>query len=99
MPSMTRRLHDALDRALRPLSRRLPQTPVVDALYHRLLFIWKHGRLPRRDARLWNDVLFRVKTSDEILDPLRVFVTDKEFVRLMCVTSSGTATTYPRWRC
>jgi hypothetical protein len=78
---MTRQLHDSLDRALRPLSRRLPQSPVVDALYHRLLFIWKHGRLPRRDARLWNDVLFRVKTTDEILDPLRVFVTDKEFAK------------------
>jgi hypothetical protein len=50
----------------------------VDRLYHQLLFLWKHGRLPRRDALLWNDRWFRVKTSDEILDPLRVFVTDKE---------------------
>ena len=30
----------------------------------------------------FNDVLYRIKTTDEILDPLRVFVTDKEFVKL-----------------
>jgi hypothetical protein len=30
---------------------------------------------------MWNDVWYQVKTSGEILDPLRVFVTDKEFVK------------------
>jgi hypothetical protein len=30
---------------------------------------------------LWNDVWYRVKTSDEIVDPLRVFVSDKEHVK------------------
>lgn len=29
-----------------------------------------------------NDVLYRIKTGDEILDPLRVFVTDKELVKI-----------------
>lgn len=74
-------LHSALDKALKPLSHLLPRSKVVDKAYHGLLFFWKHGRLPRRDALLWNDMLYRVKTSDEILDPLRVFVTDKEFVK------------------
>jgi hypothetical protein len=74
-------IHRALDRALKPLSHLLPRSHAVDRLYHRLLFVWKHGRLPRRDTLLWNDVWFRVKTSDEILDPLRVFVTDKEYVK------------------
>lgn len=31
---------------------------------------------------LFNDVLHRIKTTDEILDPLRVFVSDKEFVKV-----------------
>jgi len=78
---MGERLHRAIDRALKPLSHLLPENRAVDRLYHHLLFLWKHGRLPRRDARLWNDMWFRVKTTDEILDPLRVFVTDKEFVK------------------
>ena len=30
---------------------------------------------------VWNDVFYRIKTSDEILDPLRVFVSDKELVK------------------
>ena len=45
-------------------------------------FVQAHNRLPRRRNALFNDVLFYLKTSDEILDPLRVFVTDKEFVKL-----------------
>lgn len=75
---MTQGLHRAVNRALKPLSKLLPRNRAVDRLYHHLLFVWKHGRLPRHDARLWNDMWFRLKTSDEILDPLRVFVTDKE---------------------
>ena len=31
---------------------------------------------------LFHDVLYRIKTTNEILDPLRVFVSDKEFVKL-----------------
>ncbi len=37
----------------------------------------KHRRWPG-DALLWNDVRYRIKTSNEILDPLSVFVSDKE---------------------
>jgi hypothetical protein len=42
----------------------------------------QHDRWPRQRSARFNDVLFRLKTSDGILDPLRVFVTDKEFVKL-----------------
>ena len=38
-------------------------------------------RLPSKHP-LFNDVLYKIKTSNEIIDPLRVFVTDKEFVKL-----------------
>lgn len=38
---------------------------------------------------MFNDVLFRIKTSDEILDPLRVFVSDKEFVKLYVTALVG----------
>ncbi len=44
-------------------------------------FALRHERLPTKSL-LFNDVLYRIKVSEEILDPLRVFVTDKEFVKL-----------------
>ena len=78
---MESRLHRTIEKGLKPLSQLLPHNRAIDRLYHRLLFLWKHGRLPRRDALLWNDMWYRVKTTDEILDPLRVFVTDKEHVK------------------
>jgi hypothetical protein len=75
------RLHRAFDRALKPLSHLLPRSEKLDRVYHHLLFLWKHGRMPRPDNLMWNDVWFRLKTSGEILDPLRVYVTDKQFLK------------------
>jgi TupA-like ATPgrasp len=37
----------------------------------------------------FNDVLYRIKTTFEILDPLRVFITDKEFVKIYINTVVG----------
>jgi len=71
------------------LKRRvLPYNRFGDNLYHRLLFLSKHRRLPG-DEMLWNDVLYRLKTTDEILDPLRVFVSDKELVKLYIRATIG----------
>ena len=69
-----------LDKALPKLRRHLPHNRFGDNLYHRLLFFKKHGRWPGNQM-LWNDVWYRIKTGDEILDPLRVFVSDKEHVK------------------
>jgi hypothetical protein len=69
-----------LGKTLPLLKRYLPRNRFGDNLFHRLLFLKNHRRLPSR-RRLWNDVLFQVKTSDEILDPLRVYVSDKEHVK------------------
>ena len=69
-----------LDKALPRLRRHLPYNRFCDNFYHRLLFLRKHGRLPSR-RQLWNDVWFRVKTSNEISEPLRVRVSDKELVK------------------
>jgi teichuronopeptide biosynthesis TupA-like protein len=68
--------------------RLLPYNRFGDNLYHRLLFLSKHRRLPG-DEMLWNDVLYRLKTTDEILDPLRVFVSDKELVKLYIRATIG----------
>ena len=69
-----------LDMLLPRLLRHLPYTRFFDNLYHRLLFLKKHHRFPKQQM-MWNDVWFRIKTSGEIENPLRVYVSDKEQVK------------------
>ena|SRR5688572_28776418 len=73
-------LYRLLDKALPGLKRYLPHNRFGDNLFHRVVFLRKHHRLPSRRL-LWNDVWYRVKTSREIREPLRVFVSDKEHVK------------------
>jgi hypothetical protein len=61
--------------------KEIPETRAGDELFSYILFRRCHGREPSNQM-LFNDVLYKIKTSDEILDPLRVFVTDKEFVKI-----------------
>jgi TupA-like ATPgrasp len=63
------------------LKRLLPENRWGDRVYGFLFFYASHRRRPT-NSMTFNDVLYRIKTTDEILDPLRVFVTDKEFVKL-----------------
>lgn len=64
-----------------PQTRKLlPRNRLGDRIYGLLLFVASHGRLPNK-SMTFNDVLYQMKTTDEIIDPLRVFVTDKEFVK------------------
>lgn len=73
-------IYETLDKAWPRLRRVLPFTPTFDRLYHHLHFLHKHRRIPN-GRMLWNDVWYRVKTTDEIRSPLRVFVSDKENVK------------------
>jgi hypothetical protein len=61
--------------------RSLPHNRLGDRVFSYVRFATFQKRLPR-NALIYNDVIYRIKTSHEILDPLRVFVTDKEFVKL-----------------
>jgi hypothetical protein len=70
-----------LKRSYRLFLDSLPQTRSFDYLISLLIFWRKHKRLPKVDGGLFNDSLFYLKTTDEILDPLRVYVSDKEFVK------------------
>lgn len=65
----------------RLLRRIVPENRCGDRLIAFTNFIRVHRRLPT-DSMLFNDVLYRLKTSSEIIDPLRVFISDKEFVKL-----------------
>jgi hypothetical protein len=81
-----------LDRAVRygykRMLRSIPEGRVGDKVYSYIDFVVTHKRAPSR-AKLFNDELYRIKTTDEILDPLRVFVSDKEFVKLYVKSRIG----------
>jgi hypothetical protein len=79
-PTMATIIHQTFDKAWPRIRRALPFNPTFDRLFHRLNFYRKHRRMPN-GKMLFNDVLYRLKTSNEILDPLRVFVSDKEHVK------------------
>lgn len=59
----------------------IPESRLGDHLYSFINFIRIHRRLPG-NKMLFNDFLYRIKISDEIIDPLRVFVSDKDYVKL-----------------
>jgi hypothetical protein len=66
----------------------IPENRLGDHFVAFINFVRAHRRLPSHKI-LFNDVLYRIKTSDEIIDPLRVFVSDKEFVKLFVKTVVG----------
>lgn len=70
-----------LGNVYRGFLKNLPQNRNCDALAALVIFLRSHRRLPKINGGLFNDFLFYLKTTDEILDPRRVFVSDKEYVK------------------
>lgn len=61
--------------------RWLPENRFGDNIIALITFLRAHHRFPTNRLIL-NDVLYKIKTTDEIIDPLRVFVSDKEFAKI-----------------
>lgn len=68
--------------------RSIPENRLGDQFFSFITFVRMHRRLPTQKL-LFNDVLYRIKTTNEIIDPLRVFVSDKEFVKLYVKAVAG----------
>jgi hypothetical protein len=83
---MTKSVHKALRGLLLDL---LPEADWVDNAIAFGEFVRAHRRLPRRGRYLFNDVLYQIKTSAEIFDPLRMFVSDKEYVKTYVKAVAG----------
>ena len=66
----------------------MPRNRLGDRVVSYINFIMNNNRLPKEQLTL-NDVLYRIKTTDEILDPLRVFVSDKEFLKVFVSATIG----------
>jgi hypothetical protein len=72
----------------RSFLRSLPENRFGDQLVSTLQFLRHHKRLPN-SAMMYNDVLHRIKTSDDMLHPLRIFVSDKEYMKLYVRAVAG----------
>jgi hypothetical protein len=66
---------------LRLLRKLTPYNRFGDKLICFFDFYVSHRRIATNEL-IFNDVLYKIKSTDEIINPLRVFVTDKEFVKL-----------------
>ena len=59
----------------------LPKCSIFDSLYNYLYFVYCHRRIPRPRNKTFLDQIFRIKTTKEALNPLRVLTSDKELVK------------------
>jgi len=74
--------------ASRTFGRTIPETPLGDRFYAHRRFVMRLWRLPTNN--MWfHDVMYRIKTNGEITNPLRVFVSDKEFSKLYVKATAG----------
>ena len=80
--------------AFKRLMHFIPTCRFGDLVFSYLRFMIRHRRRPT-SAPLFNDVLYKMKTTNEIIDPLRVFVSDKEFVKLYVKAVVGDAYNVP----
>lgn len=62
------------------LHRVLPYNDTSDIFLNYLAFFINHKRLPQ-DRYYFNDYLFKIKNTNEILNPIRQFVSDKFLVK------------------
>lgn len=68
--------------------RDLPKNRVGDEIFSYVLFQICHGRTPTKE-KLFNDILYNTKVTNEIIDPLRVFISDKEYVKIFVKSVVG----------
>lgn len=79
---------ETINQFFRSLKILITRNKIGDKLSWLIRFIQVHKRLPTNKL-LFNDVLYKIKTTNEILDPLRVFVSDKEFVKVYIKSTVG----------
>lgn len=66
-----------------------PANNTGDAIFSWYRFVKRHRRLPRKSSALVNDRLYRMKVDGTLLDPLRQFISGKEYVKLYVAVTVG----------
>jgi len=82
MEKFLRQVHSVLEFCL-------PRTPLFDRFCAWVLFIITQHRMPRPKRLYFNDQLYRIKSTDAIMEPLRQFVSDKEYLRMYVAHKVG----------
>ena len=67
----------------------LPKAIFFDKLTALINFYRAHRRLPRKNQPLINNIFFKIKTSNEIINPVRVFTSDKYLVKTFISAAVG----------
>ena len=68
----------------------LPSTQWADALVAITQYVRRHKRIPRlRNPLLFNEHLLRIKLDGTLADPLRQYVTDKDYVKHYVASAVG----------
>lgn len=63
------------------LHKTLPYNDKIDCFLNYLKFLIWQRRLPKKNVLLFNDYLYRIKNTDEILNPIRQLISDKYLVK------------------
>ena len=79
----------------RLLSKCLPKSLFFDNVFATIKFLRVHRRFPQIGRDSFNDKLFQVKATEEILNPLRTFTTDKEYFKIFVRSTVGEAHVVP----
>lgn len=77
------------DASIRLVKRILPKNYLGDRATSFLTFVQYNGRLPKTRHGELNDALYAIKTTGEIRNPLRVFVSDKEYLKVFVKATVG----------
>ena len=94
MKKLYESFNDLLNLELSLLRQALPKDRAGDKTYSLICFIRIHNRIPTKNF-IFNDILYHINTTDEILNPLRTFVTDKEYVKLYIKSVIGDSFNIP----
>lgn len=88
----------SLAMAVRESARgRQPGATDGDRIFWFVDFVSSHARLPLEN-RFLNDALYSIKSNDALLDPLRQFTTDKEFLKIFVRSELGEIHNVPSMR-
>lgn len=79
----------------RTLATFLPQKRWADNFLSTYNFWKHHKRFPRKNAGFFNDALHYIRTTDEILNPLRGYISDKAFIKDYVKAKIGEEYTIP----
>jgi len=75
----------------------LPKNRFGDKIYSLINFYFNHKKFPSK-KKLFNDYLYKLKTTNEILNPLRIYISDKENVKKFINTSIGKKYNIPTYK-